>query len=190
MKKLLFSLVACIALSFAANAQLGVRAGLNIANQSISVGGADVSFDSRIGAQLGLVYETMINENVSFRPGIMYSMKGFKITDGTTEQTSKVDYLDIPLDFTYKLAAGSNKISLHAGPYVGVLLSAKVGDEDNKESYNSVDFGANLGLAYELPSFTIGFNYGLGLANIANVEDGDDSSAKNTNLSFFGIYKF
>jgi len=55
---------------------------------------------------------------------------------------------------------------------------------------NSLDFGLNIGLGYDLGNIVVGANYGLGLANIAKTEDGDDVTAKNKNISAYAVYQF
>src|SRR5690606_41337089 len=74
--------------------------------------------------------------------------------------------------------------NVHAGPYAGFLLGAKAkaGDEDEdiKEEYKGLDFGIGFGAGYELESgLNFGARYNLGLANIGETEEGDDSKITN-----------
>ena len=97
---------------------------------------------------------------------------------------------NIPLSFIYNFSTEDSGFFAEVGPYVGLLLAAKSDGEDVKDSFNSLDFGLNLGLGYDLGTFIVGANYGLGLANTAKTEDGDDTKSKNTNISVYGIYQF
>lgn len=195
MKKLLSILFAFVAFAAISNAQLGLRAGLNLANNTYSGDGVDLSPDAKIGFQLGLTYTTAVSEAISFRPGLLLSTKGSEFTFdflGTEETVSTtLTYLEVPLDFVYN--AGS--IGIHAGPYLGYLLAASQDPDDGsdiKEDSKSIDMGLNFGLTYNINAqIGVGVNYGLGLASINETDDGDeDFSVKNTNLSLFVAYMF
>ncbi|MFT6337674.1 MAG: hypothetical protein ACI86M_003561 [Saprospiraceae bacterium] len=187
MKKILIVTFSFFAFISVSNAQFGIRAGVNLANQSIEAQGLSIGLSNQIGFQLGVNYDKMINENLSFRPGLLFTMKGAKFSFlGVDSGVLKFNYLEVPLDFVYH--AGS--IDIHAGPYVGFLLTAKADGEDVKDDSETLDYGLNFGGSYNITSkIGVGVNYGLGLANIAKTEDGDDSTIKNKVLSFFVNYK-
>jgi hypothetical protein len=197
MKKLYFALfmISFIMIGVNVDGQIGVRAGLNIASYSVSGDGATINSDPQIGFHFGIVNDFKLTDNITFRPGLLYSGKGGKISFdlfGVSESVSSTyNYLEIPLSFVYNFKGEEQGFFAEAGPYLGFLLSAKSEDEDIKESFNSLDFGLNLGLGYDLGSFIIGANYSLGLANIAKTEDGDDDvTAKNKNITIYGVYQF
>ena len=90
-------------------------------------------------------------------------------------------YLNIPVIAKVFVTEGLN---IHAGPRVGFLLGAKAEydgeDEDIKDGLNSLDFGVAFGPGYQLESgLNFGAPYNSGLANIAETEEGDDSSVSN-----------
>lgn len=199
MKKLLVLFFAVFAISAYAQTGLGVRAGLNLANQSFSADGLDISPDAKIGFQLGVVYGVAVNETITFRPGLLFSTKGSSLTQEFLgeefESTSSFNYLEVPLDFVYQ----TGSILINAGPYLGYALSGSVSDGDNSTDIEfeeggakRMDFGLNFGLGYMItPEFSLNLNYGLGLANIDDsAEEGEDLSVKNTNIALFGIYSF
>lgn len=63
-------------------------------------------------------------------------------------------------------------LSVEAGPQIGFLLSAKRESLDVKESYNTVDFGMNLGIGYKLQNgLNFGVRYNLGLSDFNNIID-------------------
>lgn len=185
MKKLILSVFAIAFLATVSNAQLAIRGGVNLANLTAEQDGTTLEYDSKIGFQFGVTYSASINENLAFRPGLLYSMKGaqFEILDEKSKL--KFDYLEIPLDFVYK----AGMIDINAGPYVGLLMSAKVGDEDVKDDVNGMDFGLNVGAMYNINmNLGLGVNYGLGLANL--VKDApDNTSTKVKNLAIYVAYK-
>jgi hypothetical protein len=167
-------------------AQFGVRAGLNFASTKFEVLGLNADTDSKVGFHVGLVNDFSLSEKLTFRPGVLFSLKGGK----TDESSSTYTYIDVPLSLVYNFTEAEKGFFLEAGPYVGLLLAAKNEDDDIKEGFNTLDFGLNIGLGYDLGSFILGANYGFGLANIAKEEDGADITAKNANISIYGIYQF
>ena len=191
MKKILSLAFAFIAFMAISNAQFELRAGINLANTSSKLNDTSFEFDTQIGFHFGVTYEKRINDNISFNPGVLFSMKGNKLDE--EEFYLKFNYLEIPLDLVYN----TGSISIHAGPYVGLLMSAKEKDrnehpEDIKEDLKPLDYGLNIGLAYNVTEHIgIGVNYSLGLVNIVDLEDdiSFDISHKNKVLGIFVRYK-
>ena len=183
MKKLLFFAVASLCFLFISpnqlEAQIGIRAGINMANVSGDVEGNETN----LGFHFGIDYETMMGESMTFTPGLLYSGKGSK--DDALDVAFNTTYLEIPLDFGF---AFGEAFSVKAGPYIGLLLSADAEGVDISDAYNTLDFGLNLGLNYDVQQFTLGLGYGLGLSNIADSEFDPDSSVKNTNLMVYVVY--
>lgn len=185
MKKLLTLVFAFIAFATISNAQIGIKAGLNLATQSISTEGVTVEPGNKIAFHVGVTYTSMINENISFRPGVLFSGKGYSLEFLDDDITANFGYIEIPLDFVYKTGA----LDISAGPYLGLLMSATAEGEDVKDQAESLDYGLNLGLSYNInANIGVGLNYGLGLANIAKTEDGDDSTVKNKVIGISLMY--
>lgn len=186
MKKLLLAVLVCVAFVTVSNAQVAVRAGVNFANLSSEQNGTSVDLSSNIGLQLGLTYEMAVGETLAFRPGVLFSMKGAKIEVSDNDIKTKLNYLEIPLDLVYK----AGMLDIHAGPYLGFLMSAKNEDDDIKDGTESLDFGLNVGGQYNINAMLgVGVNYGLGLANL--IKDApDNTSSKNRNLSVYLTYAF
>lgn len=185
MKKILLSLVAVVMVIAGANAQasFGVKAGANLAN----VGGDVEENSMKIGLHIGGVATFKLSESFAFAPELLFSTQGYKMDGfefmGVSIPESKMNttYLNIPL--LAKIYLGES-FNIHAGPTVGFLLGAKykVGDEseDIKDGMKGLDFGLGFGLGYELESgLNFGARYNLGLANIADTEEGDDSKITN-----------
>ena len=186
MKKLLSIAFAFIAFMAISQAQIGFRGGVNIAKITAEFEGVSVDYKNTIGFQVGAFYQTALTETIGLRPGLMLSTKGAKLDFLGESATLKTTYLEVPIDFVYN----ANKLSIHAGPYLGLLMAADSEGEDVKESFKSSDFGLNLGLGYNLTSnIGLGVNYGLGLSNIAEGGDStDDVSSKNNNISIYLTY--
>ncbi|KIA99658.1 porin family protein [Flavobacterium sp. JRM] len=203
MKKITLSIVAVLAFGFA-NAQevkFGVKGGINLSTFTGDV----ENVSSKVGFQVGGFAEIKLTEKFSIQPELLYSLQGAKIDQSEEgyryESTEKFSYLNIPVMAKYYVA---EKFSLEAGPQIGFLLSAKSdftetddffgttsGDEDVKDSYKSIDFGVNFGAGYDFTeNLSAGIRYNLGLSNIADFEEGDNTKIKNSVFSLSVGYKF
>jgi hypothetical protein len=148
----------------------GMKGGLNISNFIGDI--EDNKF--RTSIHLGIISEIIISDKVSLQPEILYSGQGYsgKTTPGFSR--SKYDYLNLPILAKIYL---SEKISIETGPQIGFLISAKEKTETDKitiENQNNIDFGLNIGLAYELNSgvfFQTRYNLGLSNVNQSNSSD-------------------
>ncbi|WP_194766449.1 porin family protein [Tamlana sp. I1] len=197
MKKLVLCVaIAAFSMSFvnAQEVKFGVKAGVNFASFS----GDDVEdLDGLTGFHVGGVAEIMFSDKFSIQPEIIYSAQGAKSEESETfegetfeyKSKAKLDYINIPVIAKYYVTEG---LSLEAGPQVGFLASAKGKDEvtidgdtesdteDLKEYVKGVDFGLGLGLGYKLENgLNFSARYNLGLANISDDEDSDDSLKNN-----------
>lgn len=155
-----------------ANAQLEARAGLVLAKIKSGFLGVTATSDARIGVQLGATYNKSINDNISFRPGLMYTMKGGSAEDDSGEtEGGTLGYIGIPLDFVYSTPINENTLSLHAGPYIDYLLH---GTDGAKDELNSTDLGINFGVGFDLGQIGFGVNFSAGLTKTFSeeIEDG------------------
>jgi Outer membrane protein beta-barrel domain len=201
MKKVFLSLAFISAVSIASQAQMrfGVNAGATLANIKVKSDGAKLNYDSKIGFTVGGVAEMPINKQISFRPGISFTQKGYNFNSDVagykTKYTSTFNYLEIPLNVTYKTNVGSGKIFVGAGPSFAYAVSGKTKTEVNgqkqtekvkfgsgSEEVKAFDFGGNILAGYELSNGAyIGLNYNMGFSDINN-----DAAAKVKN-NYFGV---
>lgn len=189
-KRSIFTLLVVLATLFSVNAQIGVRAGLNLSSITSKQGGESFTSDGKIGFQIGVTNDFKLSDNLVFRPGLLYSAKGGSVEIPILGSISTTySYLDIPLSFIYNFSTEDTGFFAELGPYVGFLLAASAEGTDVKEGLESLDFGVNVGIGYDLGKIIVGANYGLGLANIAKTEE-EDASANNRNISVYGIYQF
>ena len=193
MKKLL-SLVACVTLiSYGAMAQGvsgGLKLGLNLANQTISsteIDGFTVSPSFRPSLHAGGYLTAMLSEKFGVQPEILFSGQGYKQNGGTLA----LNYITVPVLVRYNF---TELFSVHAGPQIGVLMSAKAkadggDDEDMKDMMKSTDIGVAIGVGIDLP---MGLNFGArfvkGFSNVLDVEEAE-MKWKNYNLQFSVGYK-
>jgi len=202
MKKVLVFLVLSLlfgSVSFA-QVKVGVTAGLNASN-FVEDGIDESAFNTnRYGFLGGLVFDLGITKSFSIIPELLYIQKGAGISaesndGGSIKIMVNLDYVQIPVNFAYKLNMGSSaKLLLFAGPYFGYAISgkntveAKINGEKQKESedvkfgteddeMNPLDIGFNIGLGVQVGKGFFKFQVIPGLSNLNN----DDSSYKLNN---------
>ena len=159
-------LFAFLIFAAAAQAQIGVRAGLGSSN--FSNGGRMRAFSSIIRPHLGAYYGIQANEKLTVEPGIFYSGKGFKpVPLGTTQEFQEsLSYVDIPVLARYAVNADFN---VFMGPQVGFLLARtytkgteKITDTAPVGGY---EIGGVLGVGYQLTAeLNLQASYDFGIA--------------------------
>lgn len=190
MKKILLTAVVMLA-SVASYAQQAVgtftlqpKIGMNVASLTKCDG-----CDPRIGLAAGVEAEYQATDIFSVSAGLIYSMQGNKAKAEGVTQTTKLDYINIPILANVYVTKGlavklgvqpafnvSDKVKLSGG---GASLEAEdVGAE-------SFDFSIPVGLSYEFNNVVLDARYNFGVTNIA---DGGDS--KNSVFQFTLGYKF
>lgn len=195
MKKVVLIAIALVTFGFA-NAQekakknsevsIGGKVGLNLAN---IVGDDAGDANMYVGFNAGLFFEIPVNDKFSIQPELLYSAQGSK-SEGNFEgydidATLKLNYINVPVMFKYKVA---NNFSLEAGPYAGILASAKVkvkvdgyGSDTAsvKDEFKSADFGLGFGMNYEFSDVIFAnLRYQAGLTQIGDT--GGDDDVKNS----------
>lgn len=190
MKKILLTAVVMLA-SVTSYAQQAVgtftlqpKIGMNVASLTKCDG-----CDPRIGLAAGVEAEYQATDIFSVSAGLIYSMQGNKAKAEGVTQTTKLDYINIPILANVYVTKGlavklgvqpafnvSDKVKLSGG---GASLEAEdVGAE-------SFDFSIPVGLSYEFNNVVLDARYNFGVTNIA---DGGDS--KNSVFQFTLGYKF
>ena len=177
MKKLITFLFSVL-LTFSLSAQqFGGKVGLNIAAVGNSEGNGPE--DGRMGIQLGALVMFELSDVIEMRTGLIYNQKGaaeVDFLDLGEDLIYALDYLEVPMDFAFKLGDGG--FALSAGPYFGFLMSSKVhydGESEDIEDMNGMDMGLNLGMSFLInESILIDVRYGMGLMDITDDDLGDD----------------
>ena len=193
-KKLLLVCMMC-ALVLSANAQrFGIQVGMNLANVSLD---GDPQNDL-LAYQVGPVADFDITNSFAFNTGVLFSVKGYDLENPILWDSYKraISYVEIPLNFAYKLDLGGMKLYAQAGPYIGYAVANKItteaGNSKNveKKEWNELkrlDFGVGFGAGAELEHLKIGMAYGLGLANVYDI---DDYKSKNRNFMITAAWLF
>lgn len=190
MKKILLMAVVMLA-SVASYAQQAVgtftlqpKIGMNVASLTKCDG-----CDPRIGLAAGVEAEYQVTDIFSVSAGLIYSMQGNKAKAEGVTQTTKLDYINIPILANVYVTKGL-AVKLGVQPAFNVsdkvkLSGGKASVEAEDVGAESFDFSIPVGLSYEFNNVVIDARYNFGVTNIA--EGGD---AKNSVFQFTLGYKF
>lgn len=182
MRKILLLLCLLVPMCLTAqDFQFGLRGGFNLGNYQGEDNGGDYKFAGYGGALLTYY----INDIWSLQTEVNYSMQGFR--DHVVGESIRVDldYVTAPLLVQFTLR-NYEQFKFSLGPQVGYLVRSNEDpenlyisdDADNSDSYEDFDYGAVLGLEYEINSqFYIQARYYHGISKFFN-QDLVDSDAK------------
>ena len=176
----------------------GFKFGLGIAVFGNSESTSQDLYSSRTGGLLGATAFFPISKKIDIRTGLFLTFKGSKLETvaGVPTTYCKINYLEIPMDFAFKL--GNEGFALSIGPYFAFLTNASIEDNTDKldlnsdpfnfghgRYYNPTDFGLNLGLSWMIANkFHIELRYSTGLVDITTYE----FDLNNTQINgYFGI---
>ncbi len=184
----------------------GVKAGLNLANQSYSGDGTG-EIDTKMlpTFQVGGILEIGITEAIAVQSGLSLQGRGFKLDDEILgvafKSTANLLYLQVPAHLLYR----GNGFFVGAGPYVGYAVSGKVkaevaGNTDSEtlsignsveDDLSPIDFGVGIQAGISLGAIRVGAGFDLGLSDTTPKDAREDGySAKNTAISVFAAYMF
>lgn len=104
------------------NAQLGIKAGINLANLSYDPESSIYSTTVKPGISVGAFYNLRLSDRFALQPEVDYIQHGAKTEYTLGNTTSKsnssytINYLQIPVLLKMRLV---NSLYAQAGPYVG-----------------------------------------------------------------------
>jgi hypothetical protein len=212
MKKLFILLgVICLTQISFAQHRFGIRGGLNIANQKVTVSAfgdkISQSGDAIPSFHIGGMGDIQLSELFYLQPSILLSGKGMNL-DGEDDFGNPIEvkvrpfYLELPVNLVVKTQLPSTNLSIYggAGPSIGFGVFGKVkgGGEDEdafqEEGFKRLDFGVNLTAGVETQTgWQFSFHFTPGIANIYGGEDvggGEDITWKNKVVGFSIGYFF
>ncbi len=221
MKKFsLFIVAILIAPMLRAQIAIGPQIGLNLASNSYSYeGGGEPDAKMRLAPIFGAALDVRLSENFSIQPKLLFIGRGgkseFTVLNNTTEVTTTLNYLSIPIDLIYGFNVGSGQLQVFAGPVIdiGVGGNVEAGGVDNSVKFKSendgtsqdaivngpLNFGLNFGLGYWIPmdnnALQISAGYFLGLTNLTpsspnNSSAQDDQKVFNRGIEIKLAYLF
>jgi len=153
---------------------IGIKAGVNFANQSIT----DITTNSRTGFLAGVYVPIYFSEKWGIVPEVLFSSVGSETPNNVNDFT----YLSIPVMLRFKPVSF---LSFEAGPQFSALLDAVNEDGTSfKENVKGSDFGLGVGATVHLPlGLNAGARYVWGFSNVADLEG--DFEVKNTTFQLF-----
>ncbi len=154
--------------AFTASAQIGIgiKAGLNFANQT----GDDVEDNSMLTALHGGVYATFnFGDRLAFQPELLLNATGTTYDFGNDGKVDfKTTYVSVPLMLLFKL---NETFNIQAGPQLSFLTKAELTDGDTSIDFSDevepTEWGANIGLGLNFGKLNVTGRYCIGLSNIA-----------------------
>lgn len=128
-------------------AQISVGAKVGVYTSFIdvtdAVDGLTQNVEGLTTATFGIVSEIGISENFAFQPELLYTTKGFKISEGLNinlggfpipagvTASTKINYLEVPLLAKYKFGNEGLRFNVTAGPVVSYAANAHLDTRAN-----------------------------------------------------------
>jgi hypothetical protein len=192
-----------------AKTSFAVLGGVNFQNlNGKDFNGDKLENDMLLGYHAGVNIQLPIAPQIYFQPGLLYSVKGAKIST----YKYKLSYVELPLNLVYKALLGKGYFMLGFGPYVAYGIGGKVipesgtaidiefknvvetSDPSTVAYLKALDAGGNIFAGYELASgIFLQLDTQFGMLKI-NPDDkrisGGKSSVKNTGFGLSLGYRF
>ncbi|HTK17888.1 MAG TPA: porin family protein [Mucilaginibacter sp.] len=199
-KKLLLTIciAAVSACVFAQSISYGIKGGLNLSTFDYSGGYPGVNESGRLDFHIGAVADIAIH-HFSIQPGLYYITKGSAVSavipyynnagiqPGVVYEkgSTRLHYLELPVNVLYHLDLSSLSLFFGAGPYLGYGLNGKesftaTGAVDSKYTsdakfgnpgYRNPDYGVNFIVGERIKRISLDLNYSLGLRNLYGSPD-------------------
>jgi opacity protein-like surface antigen len=158
-KAIILSTLTLLTFSTTSFAQKGFHIGVQGAPQLSMMNNADNKDDKTIeltpafGVSFGINGGYNFNKNMGIATEVVYSIQGQKYTVAGVDMTQRVNYLKVPVLFSYNTNPASKVMfTAKAGPQIGIKLSSKVNDgdgetiiDDTNEKFEDLTFGATAG---------------------------------------------
>ena len=153
--------------SFTLQPKAGVGIG-TIAGSWTTIGGEKDK--ARIGFVAGLEGEYYAADWFGLAVGLNYAQQGFKFEAEDYKETTKLDYLNVPIVGNFYVAKG---LALKTGFQFGFLMNAKLDSKDIKDLCNKVNFAIPVGVSYEIENVVLDLRYNVGLNKTNKADNGN-----------------
>ena len=191
--RLALPLALLIAAPLQAQTTLGVKGGINIATVDTNVSDISDLVDSKTGFVGGGFVTLGLGSLFALQPELLYSQKGFQVDEFGETVKFNTNYIEIPVLLKAQFKLAMLRPALYAGPVLsfetGCTVSAlelsvdcddeTVGVGDRKTTEWGAVFGGNLDFILGPVILILDARYQLGLTNLADVPDSDDSVKNN-----------
>lgn len=194
--KITFILLLCTLSTFVFAQKAGLKGGVNFTNLYVD----DVDDENmKVGFNAGAYYRAELVNGFGIQPEFLFTQKGSEIQyrnflEGSGKYRFNLNYLEVPVLAVISLG----NFNIHAGPYVGLLVSAKVKDVDDdgtindiesldRDDFNTLDTGVAAGVGFDFPDGVLGIRYNYGFQEIG--QDGIAGTAtENSKNSALQVY--
>jgi hypothetical protein len=108
-----------------------LRAGVNLANISVTDNGGIDDAKMLTSFQVGIIGDLNVAPFLAIQPGLIFTGKGTKSQSGNQgdanyyRATTNPYYLEIPVNLVFKTPTGPTKFFAGAGPYLGIGIAGK-----------------------------------------------------------------
>jgi len=180
-----------------------------------SFSGDKLENDMLLGYHAGINIQVPIGFAFYFQPGLLYAQKGAKNTSGSLTSTTRLNYIEVPMNLVYKASLGNGYFMIGFGPYAAYGISGNVtvkggsltldqdvefkntveaGDPLLVPYYKAFDAGATIFVGIEMAGgLFLQLDSQFGMLNINPEYKGltnDKSTVKNVGLGLSLGYRF
>ncbi len=176
MKNMLFSSIAMLLFTVAANAQ-GFRAGIKLGANGTKIDGQSFEAGYKLSYQAGVFFEADFNKKFGIQPEVLFGQTTSRTVSGlgavTTNLNSSQDvnlnYLSIPILLRYNVG---KIVSLNLGPQYSILLNKdNTVLQNGQQAFKSGDFAMVGGVQLNFSVLRIYGRYNVGLSNINDLDN-------------------
>ena len=185
--------------------KFGVKGGINFSQLYVDQPEAEDE-NIKVGVNLGVFAKVPITSFLAIQPELLYTSVGSKITYGRStianvfgiepgEVRFNLNYIQLPV----ALAVNIGPLNVHAGPYLAYLASANIKDleasdlssntiqELDRDDFNTFDYGAVIGVGFDVGNLTLGarYNYGLREVGKEDLAGGLTNDSKNSAAAIY-----
>lgn len=178
--KLLSFSAALVFAGLSAGAQNGqIRAGINLANVSVTDGGRVDQANQLTSFQVGLLTDISLGANLlALQTGVLYTGKGSMVQKGTAgqagyfKQTFNPRYLELPVNVLVKAPLGStSRVFVGAGPYVAMGVGGNISTEGTRAILGNYSYERDITFSNDDPT-TFSEEEGTGLGVVRRFDYG------------------
>jgi hypothetical protein len=152
--------------TFTLQPKVGIGLG-NLSGEYTTLAGVDNKI--RVGLVAGVEGEYYALDWLGIAAGLSYAQQGWKFKGNDVDETTKLDYLNVPLTGNFYVAKG---LALKTGVQFGFLMNAKIEDQDIKDACEKLNLSIPIGVSYEFSDFVVDFRYNLGLTKTNKNDNG------------------
>ena len=177
----------------------GAEGGVTLATLHEDASGETTPFDFRAGVIAGGFVTWPLGSRFALQPEVLFTEAGAKANLGGGSSTQKLDYVDVPVLASYRIAGGPERhLAVFGGPAFGIRVRAKseasfgggsTFEMDVSDQVTRTNLSVVGGLAYHRGRLVVDGRYSWGLSDID--KDTTDNIKINTRgMSFMAGWSF